>query len=178
MQCTILRGLSLAKYIVEEQLPYYLLCGYIFILMLSQMSTLSRKFIRLQKQYLSCGRDLFLLYLDRLYIHTNTKLRSEYKQQPSNVASSYILDETYAIYNKNLKFSTKLFSVPYDYKKIKLKKPPDQLIFVVYMLIWIIVYALYNIICIMKIWYLVTCRTQNWMHKTQTTSYNAVLAFA
>ena len=178
VQCAILRGLSLAKYIVEEWLLYYLSCSRIFLLMLSQTSTLSRKFARLRKRYLSCGRDLFLLYLDRLYIHTNTKLRSEYKWQPSNAASGYVLDEAYEVYNKNLKFLTKLFSVPYDYMKTKLKKPPDRIIFAVYVPIWITVfYVLYNIIGVMKIWYLVTCRTWKWMHETWVTSYNAVSAF-
>ena len=102
---------------------------------------------------------MILLYLDNLHINTSIKLRSEWKWQLSNVASSYVLDEVYEMHNNNLKFISKLFGIQYEYVRKQLKKLPDRLLIAVCTLLWItIFYMLYLGLGIAKIQYFISCK--------------------
>ena len=159
MQNSVLWLIVATKYIVEEWLLFYLLCGYATLLMIRQTSNLSRKYVRLQKRLRYKGRDMILLCLDTLHINTSMKLRSEWKWQPSNAASGYVLDEAHEVCNNNLKFTSKLFGTPYKYVRKRMEKPPDRLLIVVYTPLWItFFYMLYLGLGIVKIWYFGSCK--------------------
>ena len=177
--CVMLRCLALAKHIVEDWLIYYLLCGHILCLMLKQTSTLLRKFVRSRNRCLASSRNLVLLILDRLCIHTNMQLRSECKWQPSNAANGYVLDKACEAYTRNLRFSSSLFVDPHECLKSRLKKPPDRLIFAIYVPVWItIVYAVHVMIGVMKIWYLGVCKAWHWLRNTWIATQKATSVFA
>ena len=158
VKCNMLRFLNLTKHIVDEWLLYYLMLGHVLILMIKQTSTLSRKFVRLRNRCIDRGKSLLLLYIETLHIHADIKLRSECKWQPNNATSSYILDAAHEAYNRNLKFSNKIFTPPYECIQRRLKKPPDRIILAVYEPAWITLFhIIYVIIGLLKIWHLTLC---------------------
>jgi len=159
MEFACLMCINLIKSIVEEWLIYYLFSMHVVYLMSKQTASNHRKFVRLKCRLLSRGKDLIISYFEHLYIHTSFKKKAEYCWQGDHGSFGYNFEEAHNMYSRNLKLSSRIFAVPYDYVRAKLRKPPDKYFHMMFVITSItVLYLLYIFFGILKIWYLTGAR--------------------